>query len=88
MKQAKTIKNNLMINMHPMWKFSTPLTFLEAAERVASIGKGDLLIGMEKIKKMRSDDIYDEDDFRRRVYTVNAYLSVLNSMSLLLKEKK
>jgi len=46
----------------------------KAIEIVTGFGKGDLLLGMEKIADIKSTDYcYDEDDFQQGRYLVSAY---------------
>tara|TARA_R110002020_G_C15998773_1_gene750035 strand:- start:196 stop:441 length:246 start_codon:yes stop_codon:yes gene_type:complete len=73
-------QDNIMINtMSDQWRFD--MLFTEAVDVVHDFGGEDLLKGMEKIKVMRSDNIYDEDDFKKRVHLVNAYHVVSENMN-------
>ena len=79
---AKAAKTKMIDTMHSMW--NQPYDLPYAIEMVTSFGKGDLLLGMEKIADIKSTDYcYDEDDFKRGTYLVTAYRVVHKNMSKL-----
>jgi len=69
---AKAAKTRKIDTMHSMW--NQPYDLPKAIEIVTDFGKGDLLLGMEKIADIKSTDYcYDEDDFKRGTFLVSAY---------------
>tara|TARA_R110002074_G_scaffold72502_2_gene166985 strand:+ start:774 stop:1070 length:297 start_codon:yes stop_codon:yes gene_type:complete len=76
------LENAKMVDrMHE--KYNQPYDFSTAVDIVLEYGNNDLLAGMEKIKDIRIDDIYDEDDARKRRFLVSAYRVVFSEMSKL-----
>ena len=80
--QEMGLENAKMVDkMHK--KFNQPYNFNQAVNIVLEHGGNDLLFGMQRIKEIRIDDIYDEDDAKRREYLVSAYRVVHENMNKL-----
>ena len=64
-------------------KFNIPMDFAKAAEVVTEAGDYDMLLGMERIKAIRIDELFDEEIAEHKTYLVSAYRVVFSNMSKL-----
>ena len=64
-------------------KFNRDYNFQQASDIVRGHGGEDLLLGMEKIKAIRIDELYDIEDANHKEHLVSAYRVVYKNMAKL-----